>query len=77
MESDEGTRTEVESYLKQLGKKKLTALFKQCDFTEEEMLPKCFSYFLNSEEEVAVYVPVSEELGHYAIVLIAQSDLEK
>lgn len=77
LESDEGTRTEVESYLKQLGKKKLTALFKQCDFTEEEMLPKCFSYFLNSEEEVAVYVPVSEELGHYAIVLIAQSDLEK
>ena len=40
-------------------------------------MPKCFSYFLNGEEELAVYVPVSEELGHYAIVLIAQSDLEK
>ena len=77
LETDEGIRIEVEAYLKQLGKKKVAALLKQCDFTEEETLPKCFSYFLNGEEELAVYVPVSEELGHYAIVLIAQSDLEK
>ena len=77
LETDEGIRIEVEAYLKQLGKKKVAALLKQCDFTEEEILPKCFSYFLNGEEELAVYVPVSEELGHYAIVLIAQSDLEK
>ena len=77
LETDEGIRIEVEAYLKQLGKKKVAALLKQCDFTEEETLPKCFAYFLNGEEELAVYVPVSEELGHYAIVLIAQSDLEK
>lgn len=71
LETDKKLQNEVAKYFRALGEEKLTALLKSCDFVEGEGYPKCFSYYMDEDtDDIGIYIPVSKELGGYAIVLV-------
>ena len=73
LEADDEQREAQEKYLQKLGEKKLTALLKKCDFTEKDTEPQCFSYYMAEDtDEIGVYLPVTEELGSYTILLLTE-----
>lgn len=73
LESDKKTKAAVTNALQEMDTDRLTSLLKNCDFTEKNKTPDCFSYYLDEDGgRAAVYVPV--ESDDYAIVCV---DLDK
>ena len=73
LESDKKTKAAVTDALQEMDTEKLISLLKNCDFTEKNKTPDCFSYFLDEDgDQAAVYVPV--ESNDYTIVCV---DLDK
>lgn len=71
LETDKKLQNEITKYFRELGEEKLTTLLKSCDFVEGEGYPKCFSYYMDEDTaDIGIYIPVSKELGGYAIVLV-------
>ena len=69
LESDKQTKASVTNALQEMDTDELTGLLKNCDFTEKNKTPECFSYFLGEDgDQVVIYVPV--KTNDYAIVCV-------
>lgn len=76
LESDSSKKKEIKSYVQDLGVKKLTALLQSCDFTDTDQNPSSYSYYMDAEtDDIGIYLPVSKDLGDYAILLVEKDSL--
>lgn len=71
LHAEKTVQKSVKKAIRKLGTDGLHKLLKQCDYTEKDDTPKCFSYQMDSDAgDIGIYLPVSSDLGDDALLMV-------
>lgn len=73
LESDADRQDAQRKDLTKQGTEKLVELLQRCDYSDYHSIAPCFSYILEENESVGLYLPVAEDAGSWALLLVPQS----